>query len=161
MGQRDSVISAMRFSNHPSVTAFLEAYDSTSKSDRRFIPLQLFALKANVDFGQLVGAYVLALRTVQAQKSAIVAMQAHPEIVESTIEFARKADGSKDRRMLHEAVGFVPTPKGANINIFPPRDKSEDDGGEDEGPPDVNDLFPLINDKQERWQANRQKLLEE
>lgn len=160
LGDRDTVINAMRFSTHPVITAFLEAFDSTAKSDRRYIPLQLFALKADVDFSQLVGAFVLALQTVQAQKSAIVAMTNHPEIVEKTVKFAREERGEKDRRMLHEAVRFLPTGKGISI-IQNFGEREEEDAGETETAPDVNDLFPLINTKQEGWQSSRKKLLEE
>lgn len=163
LGSKNAVIETMRFSNDPSIVSLLEIYDETPKGDRPHIPLEVFALKAGVSFSQLVGAYVLALRSVQTQKAAIVAMQAHPGLVEKTVKFAKKEEGYKDRRVIHEAVGFLPTPKGLNLNIFPPPPPgSEPEGTEPEEhmAPDVNDLFPLINDKQEAWQGSRQKLLE-
>lgn len=149
----------MRFSQEPSIAAFLKVYDKTPAFDREQLPFEAIALKARSNFTELLGAIILSFRSVQAQKSAVLAMEAHPRVVEATSKFAQQERGFQDRRMLHEAVGFVPTPKGASINF---------NFGQDEKPapdqvstPNYDELFPSISHKQEDWQKDRTKLLEQ
>ena len=157
----------MRFSDSPDVQAFLEVWDATPADDRKQIPLELIALKAGVDIPKLIGAYVLCFRTLQAQKSAIRAMAAHPKVVSKTIEIALEDDGYSDRKMLHEAVGFAPTAKGLTINqSFVGQQQVEEEPDTEKASgivtsPDIDDIFPAVNSKEESWQNNRTKLLEE
>ena len=81
LGSRKSVIDTMRFSDDPQVRAFLKVYDATPKFDRTKIPVEAIALKAKVDFNTLLGAIVMSYRSIQAQKSALKAMAAHPKCV--------------------------------------------------------------------------------
>jgi hypothetical protein len=90
-------------------------------------------------------------------------MAAHPQVLESTIANAGMPGGEADRRIMHTALGFLPSPKGAsfNFNFTQPQPvASAKDDREEDTPPDVNDLFPVITDKQEKWQGMRQKLLQ-
>lgn len=152
----------MRFSSDPSVRQFLKIWDATPTCDRKQIPFEVIALKARVDVNQLIGAYIMSFRSLQAQKSSLKAMAAHPKLVDSTILYAGMPGGERDRRMLHEAVGFLPTPKGLTINQnFGANQESGDSPDEPPTQIEVDDLFPMINEKQEKWQANRTKLLED
>ena len=159
---RKDVIDAMRFSCEPSIISFLKTYDAIPSGDRAYIPLEAVVLKANLGFNELLGAIVMCFRSLQAQKSALMAMAAHPKVLNSTILYAGMPGGERDRRMLHEAVGFLPTPKGLTINQnFGGNDGAKkDDESDDPGPVEVNDLFPMINESQEEWQRNRTKTLE-
>jgi len=161
---RKAVIDAMRFSSEPSVASFLQVYDSTPVCDRKQIPLEAVALKAGVNIPELLGAIVLCFRSYQAQKVAMLAMSAHPEVLQSTIDHAKEVGGDADRRILHTALGFLPSPKGAsfNFNFTQPQPVAAPESGdrEEDTPPDVNDLFPVITEKQEKWQLTRQKLLQ-
>ena len=161
LGTRGAVISTMRYSQHPAIRAFLGAWDATG-FERKLIPLSAFALKAKVDFAELVGAYLLSFRNLQQQKSALTAMAAHPEVVADSVKFARRFDGISDRRMLHEAVGFLPTPRGLSITQnFAPSEPAEPEAPvETATAPDIEDCFPQINEREEKWQTHRQKLLE-
>jgi hypothetical protein len=159
LGQRTSVIDAMRFSQEPAIAAFLKVYDATPACDRKQIPFEAVALKAGCNFSELLGAAILSFRSVQAQKSAVLAMEAHPDLVTATAKFAKKSKGIQDRKMLHEAVGFLPTPKGQSINLnFGKEEKSDADATATE--PEVNELFPMITNRQEKWQADRSRMLE-
>jgi hypothetical protein len=160
---RKAVIDAMRFSSEPSVLSFLHTYDATPICDRKQIPLEAVALKAGVKIPELLGAIVLCFQSYQAQKVAIMAMAAHPQVLESTIANAGMPGGEADRRIMHTALGFLPSPKGAsfNFNFTQPQPvASAKDDREEDTPPDVNDLFPVITDKQEKWQGMRNKLLQ-
>lgn len=148
----------MRYSSNPEVGKFLKVYDDTPKFDRDQIPFSAFAIKAGCNIPELLGAIVLCFRDYQAQKSAIKVMAAHPKVLDSTIMYAGMPGGERDRRMIHEMVGAIKTPKGTNINFNFGNDTPEPEKPEDT-PPEVNEIFPVINSKQEEWQGKRQKLL--
>jgi hypothetical protein len=166
MGNRRKVINAMRFSDEPEILSFLKVWDAIPKCDRTQIPLEAVMLKAQVSFKHLMGAYVVSFRSIQMQKSALRAMALHPDIVDSTGDYAKLPGGDRDRRMLHEAVGFLPTSKGASINFnFPGSEAKMPEEQPVESDtlqaPEVDDLFPLITEREESWQQARTKLLEE
>jgi hypothetical protein len=154
------VIDALRFSAEPSAIAFLQVYDKTPECDRKQISFEAMALKSKVNFAELLGAMMLAFQSFQAQKSAALVMGEHPSIVAASVKFAKKSKGIQDRKMLHEAVRFLPTPKGSNINFnFGDKEKPE----ADEGPlqePEMDALFPLITNREEKWQTDRSRMLE-
>jgi hypothetical protein len=162
IGKRTSVIESMRFSQEPSVVGFLKVYDQTPVCDRKQISFEAVALKAGCNFNELLGAIILSFRSVQAQRSAIIAMEHHPNVVEATVGYAMTEDGFKDRRMLHEAVGFVPTPKGASINVNFPGVATANSGDDDAAAtePEIDNVFPRITNKLEKWQADRSRMLE-
>lgn len=165
LGGRDEVISTMRYSRHPAILQFLGVWDQTPERDRQQIPFEAIALKARIDIAELIGAYLLTFRTLQQQKSALLAMSAHPEVVEKTIEFAHLENGMWDRRMVHDAVGFLPSPRGPGVvinqNFGQLTEEQETEAKFDTATaPDIEDIFPLINEREEKWQNSRQKLLE-
>jgi hypothetical protein len=153
----------MRFSEELEIQSFLKSYDDTPENDRKFIPLEAFAIKAQVGFKELLGAFVISFRSTQNAKSALIAMTTHPEVVRKTAVFAQLPNGATDRRMLHEAVGFLPTAKGTSINFsFGEQGKMPDTEENDMlSAPEINDLFPMITERQEKWQNDRSRLLEE
>lgn len=159
LGNRPVVIGNMRFSSDPVLVEFLKVWDKTPSCDRKQIPLALIAMKAGVKVNELIGSYNLCLNALSAEKSKILAMEAHPEVVAATIQFSKLPGGERDRRMLHENRGFLPTPKGLTINQNFGQGQGEDED-DDSGPLDVNDMFPMITAKQEKWQHARTKLLE-
>jgi hypothetical protein len=90
-------------------------------------------------------------------------MANHPAVVQTTIKQALKPRGDRDRKMVHDAVGFLPTPKGSTINLnFPPSGagRAEQQDEPDATPPEINELFPMITEKQQGWQENRHRLLQ-
>jgi hypothetical protein len=47
----------------------------------------------------------------------LLSKAAHPSIVKATIDAAKRPLGVHDRRMLHQAEGFVPVPKNSITHI--------------------------------------------
>lgn len=154
------LIEAIRFSPEPVVVNFLKVYDSTPICDRKQISFEAIALKARVDFNALLGAMMFSFRDMTKNKSALIAMEAHPGIVAATAKFAKKAKHVQDRKMLHEAVGFLPTPKGQSINLNFPGSKEDAPSGGDATEPEFDGMFPRITSRQEGWQADRSRMLE-
>lgn len=89
-------------------------------------------------------------------------MALHPQIVAAGARVALTDGGVSDRKMLHEATGFLPTHKGTSINFNVGQngkpDASEDDAAAVET--DMEHLFPRTVRKQEEWQADRTRMLE-
>ena len=156
-----SVIDSMRFSQEEAVVKFLRVYDAIPADDRKQIPFEAVALKAECNFNELLGAAILSFRSIQSQKSAVLAMGSHPEVVEATIRDAVSLKGTDAQRILHTAVGFLPTPKGASINFNLGQNNQETpDENQVTTEPDMDHLFPRIVKKQEEWQLDRTHLLE-
>jgi hypothetical protein len=165
IGSRKKIIEVMRFSAEVCVHKVLKLYDQSPDFDRAKTPLAAFILVAGVNPNELVGAVIMAFRTMQAQKSALMTMKRHPRVVESTIRYANLPEGYRDRQMVHQAVGFLGPPRsgggGSNINLNfgsperPPEAKNEDGITA----PDINEVFPMISDRLPAWQEARQKAL--
>jgi len=151
----------MRFSAEACVQKVLKAYDAASEEDRERsgVPLATFVLKAGVNANELIGAVVMAFRSLQAQKSGLIALKNHPRVLAHTVHYSQFPDQWRDRQMIHQAVGFLPTSHGSSINVnFPqkPEAARNEDGVT---APDVNEVFPMISDRLPAWQTARQKAL--
>lgn len=167
VGSIAQAIEAMRFSDDPTIRKFLLRYDTASEQQRRVLPLEAFALSAAVEIPALLGATILAFKSLQAQKSTLTVMAEHPEVVRVTIDQAKKAKGVADRRMIHEAVGFLPTKTGVSIQqVFGGQLPKRDEQPNLPPPPEANgeavefdELFEPITKNLETWQSQKQKLL--
>jgi hypothetical protein len=166
-GSRSNVLAAvqaLRFSSDPVAAKFLTVFDAVPVEDRRKLSdclLEAVAIKAKVDFSKLLGEMIFSFRSAQAQTSAVMAMAEHPDVLRASLLYACAPGGVQDRRMLHEAVGFLPTPKGMSLNLnFPPGAQPPAEPIAEDVSPDVNDVFPMIVETEQTWQTNRTKLLE-
>ena len=136
----------MRFSEDPSIEAFLDVHDRSSRLDQRIVPWEAYAVLAEVDIIQLVGAIVLAMRQHSVNLVKVLAMSNHPETVQTRIEQAKTPDGWRDRDALDRALGFAPVPKGQTINFnFGELDEdTPKERGIESGEVDVDYLFPSL-----------------
>jgi len=156
-------VAALRFSQEPSAIAFLATHDSLSPSDCRDVPIEALCIKAQVSPAAILGATFLAIRDLNRIEAAMTAAVEHPEVLRQTIHFAKTVPGaSKDREMIHSAVGFLPTGDGNNftlnlVNGVPQRDKPEEEESDDEQ--SFNAAFPALNAHLEDWSDRRRKLL--
>jgi hypothetical protein len=162
LGSHKKIIETMRFSQDQCIDDFFAVYDNLPVGDRDLIPIEAIAIKASVSLSALYGATLIALRLRNGQKSAMLAMKAHPEVLRKTIQYAKLPGGERDRRAIDTAVGFLPTSKGTNISfnmlngvpqLAPPKEDSEDD---DDG---FAEMFPSITSSQEEFSEDRRKLL--
>lgn len=113
-GLRQS-LDALRGSDDETAQKFMAKYDSIAPSDLVFFSIEQIAASCGVDTPTLAGVLMKAIVSQQASIAAIKAATAHPKIVEKSIQNALQDRGIRDREMLHTAVGFLPTPKGATI----------------------------------------------
>ena len=145
----DTMIQAMRFSTDPHVVEFLKTYDEASITDRAVLPLEAFAILAEVNITQLLGAMIMALRNQSANLVKMIVTAAHPEVIRASIENALRPGGVKDRNAIHTAMRLLPVSKGATIIMTPPGQLTQGAEAEIEGRDiDTNALFPNLEDTQ-------------
>ena len=97
---------------------FMEAYRGLDMIHKlQWWPEQICE-RANVSPGELVGAVCRQMWESNAAVSTMVASMAHPELLKSTIKFAKKEANYKDREMFFRMTGSLPDKKGSSINIF-------------------------------------------
>lgn len=113
----ETIIQAMRFSNDSNICAFMKSYDESSPTDRKVLPLEAFAIMADVNIAQLLGAIVLAMRDQSANIVKIIATSAHPSVIRASVRNALRPGGVKDRNAIHTAMRLLPVSKGATILI--------------------------------------------
>jgi hypothetical protein len=163
-----AVLNAMRFSAaDESIAAFLKKYDAIPAGDRGHVPWEAIALSAKIDLQRLTGAILFAMQAASVNTVKVIALSAHPLIMQKTIEFAQMPGGIKDRNTMHQALGFLPSPKGPTFigkAVFGPGSSKETEGPVDatvfDGDDDIDELFPAPSDMQEKLVPIRQRLLE-
>jgi len=107
----------LQASDSPDARLVLDAYYSISQEHRRALPLEAFCLAAGVPTTRIFEVIVGTAVRLGARTSTVLAAVSHPAVVRKTIEMALTDDGIADRMVLHKAVNFVPSPKGAQTNI--------------------------------------------
>lgn len=113
----DACIEALLCDDSPEALAFNAKYSSISRSDREYLAIDEIALLAGLSSRVLIQTITGALFQQTAETSKAIALSAQPDIVKKTVEMAKTDRGEKDREMYHRAMGFLPTPKGAQTTI--------------------------------------------
>jgi hypothetical protein len=101
----------MRFSDDVTLQAFLEVYDDATEEDREHLPLEAFAIMAEVDAASFVYAAILAMSAQAANIAKIVAVSNHPKVMQATVDNALLPKGSNDRHMIHTMLRALPQKK--------------------------------------------------
>ena len=167
-GGLKAVLRAMRFSAQDDViAAFLKKYESVPVGDRNSLPWEAIALSAGLDMHHLTGAILFALQAASVNAVKIIALTAHPAVMQKTVEFAKLPSGEKDRKIMHQGLGFLPSPKGPTFigkAVFagqgaPEKEEPEQTAtfGEND---DIDQLFPSVTAMQDKLIPIRQRLLE-
>lgn len=108
----DRVERFLRGSSNPIARKWLRAYDMIpSKASAAQLPPEAFCVAAGVSTDALFGALAEAVLAQTRSESALLAALAHPEVVQATIASAMLPEGGSDRKVLHQAAGFLPMPK--------------------------------------------------
>jgi len=100
----------LRFSEDPEARKVVDAYFSVPESYRRLLPPEAFCHAAGASPWRVLEIITAVAARLTAQASAIIAAIAHPCVVGKTIEMALRDDGTRERMILHKAVGFLRTP---------------------------------------------------
>jgi hypothetical protein len=165
-------IEAMRMSDGEISQQFLEKYDSIPERDRECLTIEVIALAAGVDPRALLGEILLAAREYSVVKFKLQLLEAHPEILEKRIEFAKLPGGYRDRDAIDTIAGALPRKAVNFIDKFYAGSATEKEAEEAEVPAvdpqpqaeqmieDEAFVFPDSEAMQEKIQPIRQKMLE-
>jgi hypothetical protein len=96
---------------------FVEAYDTLSEMDKSTIRLEVLCDASEITPSEFLGATIPALWSRNVDIGKLIASVNHPRVVEATAEAALGKFGMPDRKMLLDHAGFLPLPKGQQINI--------------------------------------------
>ena len=119
---------------------FLEKYDEIPERDRESLTIEVIALAAGVDARALLGEILLAAREHSVNRVKLLAVEAHPDVMEKRIEYAKTPGGYRDRDALDTILGALPRSKTTFIDKFyagsetqaPDLPDSEGEGEEEE-----------------------------
>ncbi len=120
-GGKVAAVNAARLlaQDDPKFKRFVHAWDSGTDKDRGAVRLEDLCGAAELTPDEFLARIIPALWQRNTDISRIVAAIAQPQVVAATIEVATTGGtfGAKDRQMLLEASGFLPTKQGSTINI--------------------------------------------
>lgn len=159
---RQRIMAFAAVSNHPCAMAFTEAMRQIKKADLQLLSFEAMCVRAHVSPVELLGAILMAAKSMKATESALKAILAHPEVVDATVEMAKVPGpaGFSDRKMLHEALGFLPTKKGGveiNFGFGRPADERDEESDVDQ---DWDEAFPPLGEQIQEWSGDKHKMLE-
>lgn len=95
----------------------LGAYYSLDRSARRWLPIEAYCVAARVSPLHILEVIIATAERISRQISAMIAVVTHPQLVDKSVEMALTDDGIEDRMAMHKAVGFTPSPRGAQTII--------------------------------------------
>lgn len=174
IGSRENIIAMMRFSSDDSINQFLDIWDRVPQGDQTVIPFEAICIKGRVNAMALLGATVATAKVIMGNESALVTMMEHPEVVRKTIEYAKTLPAaSADRKMVHDAVGWLPKASGIQIvanqqnNQAGTRGRNEQESPtldvpllESQSPKEAfTTAFPSVNSNLEKWGERRRQLI--
>lgn len=179
---RREVFNYLSSSNAPCAIEFLKSMRQIAPADLPYLSLEAMCVRARVNPLELLGAILVSAKQLKATESALKAILAHPDVVEATVDAAKQGDpvlvngqtvldkaGNIVRykgdvaaqRLLHEAVGFLPSKKGGGIAInFGFGRPADDRDGDTDADSDWDDAFPDMGSEIQSLSEQKHKMLE-
>ena len=179
---RQRILSFAAVSPQPCAIAFINAVRQIPALDLKQLSFEAMCVRAKVSPVELLGAVLMAAKSMKATESALKAILAHPEVVQATVDAATEGTpvlvGGKPvrdekgkvlrydhgdvaaQRIMHEAMGFLPTKKGGDLNLNFGFGKPPEERGESDAEADWEEAFPSLGDSIKEWSEQKHKLLE-
>ena len=178
---RQKVFAYAASSPAPVCRKFMDAIGTIGKVDLAMLSFEAMCVKAQVSPLEMLGAILMSAKSLKATESALKAILAHPDVVQATVDAASSGDpvmvggiplrdengkiiryrgDVAAQRIVHEAVGFLPTKKGGmeiNIGLGLPEEEREEETDADEA---WDEVFPALGEQVQEWSENKHKLLE-
>lgn len=160
---REQVIRFLSASNDPSAVAYINSCREIKAEDLRRLSIEAICVHAQVSPLQVLGAVLTSAKSMKSMESALKSILSHPDVVQTTIDSANLLGpaGTADRKLMHEAIGFLPTKKGGDFNINfgfgRPKEERDEDTDADA---DWDEAFPSLGEQIQEMSSNKHKLLE-
>lgn len=111
VGDTQTLLDFLKGSNEKEAKAIVEQARKLNKTQIGAVPIEALCVAGNVPTKKLLEVLMGAVAEQGAIATQLLSKAAHPKVVQATVDAALLPDGSNDRRMLHQAEGFVPIPK--------------------------------------------------
>jgi hypothetical protein len=109
-GGVEGVVEALRFSQEDeSARAFPQKYDSIPPADRPYLSIDEICVAAGVDPSRLLKLAVDRLVKISLMKANIEVSSSLPRVIKATVKSALTDKGTRDRRLLFQIAGILPT----------------------------------------------------
>jgi hypothetical protein len=179
---RQRILSFAAVSNQPCAMKFVGAMRQIGAADLGALSFEAMCVRARVSPVEMLGAILMAAQSMKATESALKAILAHPDVVQATVDSAIEGvpvivsgkpvfdeNGKVLRydhgdvaaqRVMHEAVGFLPTKKGGveiNFGFGRPPEERDADTDADEA---WDNAFPDMGEQIQGFSAAKHRLLE-
>ena len=117
IGGTPRVMEYLAGSEEPEARAILTVAAKLTGEQAKAVPFEALCLAAGIPTKKAFGV-IAAEVTDQASRAAnLVAVAARADVVKATVDNALTPFGDADRKMLHQAAGFVPVPKNSVTHI--------------------------------------------
>lgn len=105
-------------SDDPDARKILEARSLVPAATADWVPFEAYCLAAGVATKKAFGIVAQEVADQSGKAAALLARANHPDVVSFTVEQALTAEGTAERRMLHQSQGFLPMPKSNILNVY-------------------------------------------
>lgn len=107
----------LRGSEEPEAVKFLAVYDRVPLEEHDFLEFEGFCAAAQVSGKKLFGIIVAETAVNSEQTIALITAAKTPDVIEATFEMAMSPLGHREKKLVAQASGWLPRPKGAQTNI--------------------------------------------
>lgn len=112
-GGQDKVWEALDLSDSPDARKLVRTRALLNQSERAVAPFEAIALSAGMTTKHAFGVVAEAIIEASQDASRILLHTSMPEVMQASIDHAKKPDGVVDRRMLMQSTGLATRPKGS------------------------------------------------
>lgn len=109
-GQRQ-VFEYLSGSEEPEARKLIELRGRLNQKQADAIPFEAYCVAAGISVKKMFGIIAAETADQSAKATMLLSKSRHPEVLQATIDNALTPFGDKDRKMLHQAEGYVPVPK--------------------------------------------------
>ncbi len=119
VGGLDMAIEYLRGSEDEDVAKFLIFYDKVHPDDRDFFGFAGFCVAAGVSGKKIFGAIAAEAGATSEQKMALTTAIEGPKVIAKILQLAQEnsPDYKGERKIVAQATGYLPRPKGSQTNI--------------------------------------------
>jgi hypothetical protein len=121
-GGVESVIEALRFSQEDEAAhAFLRKYDSVPPGDLPYLSIDEICVAAGVAPSRLLTLAVDWMVKISLMKTSVEVSSSLPGVTKAMVKNALTDKGTRDRRLLFQIAGMLPTARPAGPLAVPPK----------------------------------------
>lgn len=104
-------------SGDPDMQKIIDVFDGLKKREKATVTPEYVADLAGVSCVDFAAEVFREYYSFCSDAGNLIAAASHPDVVKKSVQIAKTADGWRDRKMLHEHSGFLPTKTGGGIHV--------------------------------------------